>query len=137
MGISDCVLFFSKNLSSPMESNSLSKPTSEFQENTQAEDKPEEISVSLLRIKTPSRLSSVGEFKDDEGGDTCTTPTSLDRRIPVVPPCPPAPRKPKSVKRKAANSRRILLDYSSEVESLFPVCVVADFGGKIKKARQD
>lgn len=140
MGISDCLLFSSKNLV-PMDSNSSSKPTSEFQEQDQEkerrEEEKEEILVSALRIKTPS-TTSLGEFTaDGEGDDTCTTPTSVDQRIPLILSCPPAPRKPKSAKRKAADSRRIRLDFSREVEALFPLSVIADFGGKIKKARQN
>ncbi|XP_058199569.1 cyclin-dependent protein kinase inhibitor SMR14-like [Rhododendron vialii] len=140
MGISDCLLFSSKNLV-PMDSNSSSKPTSEFQQQDQdkerREEEKEETLVSALRIKTPS-TTSLGEFTaDGEGDDTCTTPTSVDQRIPLILLCPPAPRKPKSAKRKAADSRRIRLDFSSEVEALFPLSVIADFGGKIKKARQN
>lgn len=143
MGISDWLLFSSKNLV-PMDSNSSSKPTSEFQEQDQDQKEPreeeekEEILVSALRIKTPS-TTSLGEFTADGEGDdhTCTTPTSVDQRIPLILSCPPAPRKPKSAKRKAADSRRIRLDFSREVEALFPLSVIADFGGKIKKARQN
>lgn len=141
MGISDCLLFSSKNLV-PMDSNSSSKPTSEFQEQDQDQKEPreeekEEILVSALRIKTPS-TTSLGDFSADGKGDhTCTTPTSVDQRIPLILSCPPAPRKPKSAKRKAADSRRIRLDFSREVEALFPLSVIADFGGKIKKARQN
>lgn len=99
-----------------------------------------EISVSSLRIKTPSR----GEIKkdredDDEDGDGFRTPTCLKQRIPLVPQFPPAPRKPKSTpsrKRKWACGGGIILDSSSEVEALFPSSLVADPGGKVKKVRK-
>lgn len=119
-----------------MDSNSSSKPTSERdqekEQQIRGEEKKEEILVSALRIKIPS-TTTLGEFDDEE----CSTPTSTDRRIPLVFPCPPAPRKPKPAKRKAADSRPVWLDFSKEVEALFPLSVIADFGGKIKKARKN
>ncbi|XP_052211365.1 cyclin-dependent protein kinase inhibitor SMR3-like [Diospyros lotus] len=102
--------------------------------------------VSSLTIKTTA--PSLGKFDaadDDYDHDSgrCRTPTSSDQRIPLVPKCPPAPRKPKSLpltpgKRNAATRRRLLLDLSGEVESLFPTPLVADLGesGRIKKARK-
>ncbi|KAE8693107.1 Detected protein of unknown function [Hibiscus syriacus] len=85
---------------------------------------------------------SSGEFNvaGDENDDGFKTSTSLDHRIPAILKCPPAPRKPKSLpiispKRKAFR-RRILLDLTKEMESLFPPALLADLGNKIKKVRQ-
>ncbi|XP_062084942.1 uncharacterized protein LOC133791070 [Humulus lupulus] len=123
--------------------------------NKEGEDKFE-VLVSTLKLKIPNR-NNVEEFADHPDDDQentmkgCNnsdyyydhdgfkTPTSVDTKIPVVLPCPPAPRKPKSTilktKRKA-NRRRVLLDLTSEIESLFPPTVLADLGSKIKKVRQ-
>ncbi|OAY37816.1 cyclin-dependent protein kinase inhibitor SMR10 [Manihot esculenta] len=94
--------------------------------------------VSTLKIKLPS----LGEFKleeDVDEDDGFKTPTSLDNKIPVVLPCPPAPRKPKSLpsNKRKSHRRRVLLDLSNEIESLFPPALRADLGGKIKKIRQE
>ncbi|KAE8688885.1 17.4 kDa class I heat shock family protein [Hibiscus syriacus] len=90
------------------------------------------------KFKSPSS----GEFNvaDDENDDGFKTPTSLDHKIPAIFKCPSAPRKPKSLpiispKRKAFR-RRILLDLTKEMESLFPPALLADLGNKIKKVRQ-
>ncbi|PON36722.1 hypothetical protein PanWU01x14_326230 [Parasponia andersonii] len=126
----------------------------EKQEKSKLEKKEDkfEMLVSTLKLKIPSHHHHVEEFitrdadhDDQENSNGCDnnnnddgfkTPTSLDNKIPVVLPCPPAPRKPKSTiaktKRKA-NRRRVFLDLSSEIESLFPHNVLADLGGKIKK----
>lgn len=124
--------------------NYPSSPTStEIQEKDEQREQEvgkHEISVSSLRIKTPSR----GEIKkdredEDEDGDGFRTPTCLEQRIPLVPQCPPAPRKPKSTpsrKRKWACGGGIILDSSSEVEALFPSSLAADLGGKVKKVRK-
>ncbi|KAJ9189150.1 hypothetical protein P3X46_000480 [Hevea brasiliensis] len=105
------------------------------QEEHKEEDKFKSL-VSTLKIKLPS----LGEFKIEEDvDDGVKTPTSLDHRIPVILPCPTAPRKPKSLpsnKRKSPR-RRVLLDLSNEIESLFPPALRADLGGKIKKVRQE
>lgn len=93
--------------------------------------------VSSLEIKLSPLIV---DFKGEEDNGVCKTPTSLDQKISVLI-CPPAPRKAKSVpskKRKGLSSqRRILLDYSSEVESMFPEAVLADLGNKIKKVRRE
>ncbi|XP_059663825.1 cyclin-dependent protein kinase inhibitor SMR10-like [Cornus florida] len=85
------------------------------------------------------KRSSVGEFKEEDD-DGFRTPTNLDQRIPIlVPQCPPAPRKPKSLpvtKRSKAARRGILMELSKEIESLFPPALLADIGGKMKKARK-
>lgn len=92
--------------------------------------------VSSLEIKLTPLLVDI---KVEEDNDGCKTPTSLDHTISALI-CPPAPRKAKSIpskKRKASSSqRRILLDYSSEVESMFPKAILADFGKKMKKVRR-
>lgn len=103
------------------------------------EEKQEEDKFDLLASTLKLKIPTVEEFKvveDDDSG--FKTPTSLDKKIPVPLKCPPAPRKPKSLpsstmKRKAHRHRRVFLDLSSEIESLFPPALVADFGGKIKK----
>ncbi|XWS71695.1 hypothetical protein CRYUN_Cryun03dG0160800 [Craigia yunnanensis] len=110
----------------------------EDQQQQQEEDKCK-LLMSSLELKLPSS----GEFKvhengEDENDDGFKTPTSLDHKISVMPKCPPAPRKPKSLpspKRKAFH-RRILLDLTKEIESLFPPALLADLGNKIKKVRQ-
>ncbi|PSR90063.1 Cyclin-dependent protein kinase [Actinidia chinensis var. chinensis] len=94
----------------------------------QQEEARGEVCVSSLTVKIPSLRECKG--KDEE----CKTPTCLDQRIAVViPQCPPAPRKPKSMKRKAVCRTRVLLDLTSEVESMFHPSIL---GGKIKKARK-
>ncbi|XP_052186868.1 cyclin-dependent protein kinase inhibitor SMR12-like [Diospyros lotus] len=130
-----------------MELDSLSRPTSEFQDYTQSapseeeeeeeeeEQKKAEILASSLRIKIPSTFV---EFKeDDENDGGFRTPTSPDQRIPLVPQCPPAPRKPKPplLKRKAS-SPQILLVLDSEFDSLFtPPLIITDLAAKMKKVR--
>ncbi|XP_022753596.1 cyclin-dependent protein kinase inhibitor SMR3-like [Durio zibethinus] len=110
----------------------------------QQEDEKEDKSkllMSPLELKLPSLG---GEFKvnengeDDENNDGFNTPTSLDHKIPVMLKCPPAPRKPKSLPSPKQNAfrRRILLDLTKEIESLFPPALLADLGNKIKKVRQ-
>ncbi|KAK9940485.1 hypothetical protein M0R45_017144 [Rubus argutus] len=91
--------------------------------------------ASSLKVNIPSAEESRGLEDDDEG---LKTPTSMDQKITVsLKSPPPAPRKPKSLplkKRKANRHPRLLLDLSSEIESLFPPVVLADLGGgKIKK----
>ncbi|XVF76631.1 hypothetical protein PTKIN_Ptkin13bG0281800 [Pterospermum kingtungense] len=91
-----------------------------------------------------------GEFKaKDDHDDGFRTPTSLDHKIPVIKQCPPAPRKPKplpSNKRKASPSGGSTsprarmspqLDFSQEVESLFPRPLLADLHRKVKKTRTE
>ncbi|XVE76360.1 hypothetical protein DITRI_Ditri12bG0166000 [Diplodiscus trichospermus] len=91
---------------------------------------------------------SLGEIMaNDDDNDGFRTPTSLDHKIPAIKQCPPAPRKPKplpSNKRKASASssnrtRSNLheLDLSHEVESLFPMPLLADLHRKVKKARTE
>ncbi|WCJ41224.1 Cyclin-dependent protein kinase inhibitor SMR3 [Euphorbia peplus] len=98
------------------------------------------LMVSCLKIKLPS----LEEFKNAQEQqldleDGLKTPTSLEKRIPLVLSCPPAPRKPKALpsnKRKLMGGRRrVLLDLSNEIESLFPPSMRVDLGAKIKKVR--
>lgn len=86
-----------------------------------------------LEIKVPQVLGvKVEEDYNDIG---CKTPTSLEHKIPSFI-CPPAPTKPKSIpsnKRKPMSCRRSLLDFSTELESMFPQTLLADLAKKIKK----
>ncbi|KAL6979199.1 hypothetical protein U1Q18_020863 [Sarracenia purpurea var. burkii] len=157
MGTSECGPFPSQNNPTPRKFSSLPKPKLEFQDETQItpsedqqqerkrdekEEREGEILVSCPRIQTQSFRENKED--DDSGGsgheDGFRTPTSWDQRIPAIPEFPPAPRKPKSVpasaKRKAACRQILLLDLSSEVESLFPPSLVMDLGKKIKKVRK-
>ncbi|XP_050213026.1 cyclin-dependent protein kinase inhibitor SMR14 [Mercurialis annua] len=93
--------------------------------------------ISSLNLKLPSLEEFKIQEQDVDAG--FKTPTSLNQKIPVIRSCPPAPRKPKSLpsnKRKSL-ARRVLLDLSNEIESLFPANVLADLGAKIKKVRQE
>ncbi|KAF9665510.1 hypothetical protein SADUNF_Sadunf16G0130300 [Salix dunnii] len=94
------------------------------------------ISVPTLKIKLPS----LGAFQieDNDHGDVSKTPTSSDCKIPDIFQCPPAPRKPKSLPSTNRKSprRRVFLDLSNEVETLFPPALAANLGCKIKKVRQ-
>ncbi|KGN65712.1 cyclin-dependent protein kinase inhibitor SMR3 [Cucumis sativus] len=75
--------------------------------------------------------------EDDDNG--FKTPTSLEHKIPTSLQCPMAPRKPKPrrlTKRKAVERHRLLLDLSSEIQSLFPAEFLVGLGGKIKRVRQ-
>lgn len=94
------------------------------------------ISVPTLKIKLPS--FGAFQVEDSDHGDVSKTPTSSDCRIPETFQCPPAPRKRKSLPSTNRKSprRRVLLDLSNEVETLFPPALAANLGGKIKKVRQ-
>ncbi|XP_022731607.1 cyclin-dependent protein kinase inhibitor SMR3-like [Durio zibethinus] len=165
MGVSNSEMFLSENkdVSSTMEFSFLVRPPLEFQEDDQCQiatfqdvdDEPqqqkeervlqEEDKCTLLMAPVELKLPCSGEFKVHENGeedaknDGFKTPTSLDHKIPVMLKCPPAPKKPKSLpispKRKAFRPR-ILLDFTKEIESLFPPALLADLGNKIKKVRQ-
>ncbi|OVA18350.1 hypothetical protein BVC80_1835g789 [Macleaya cordata] len=132
----------------------------EERENKDGETKCEKIHVISLKkkLEMPSLIGDDDDDDDDddelnkqdvdEDDDGFRTPTSLDKKIPVIPvlQCPPAPKKPKSrpsTKRKSSSSHhqlhrhfQILHDYSEEIESLFPPTLLADLGRKIKKARR-
>ncbi|XP_022756602.1 cyclin-dependent protein kinase inhibitor SMR3-like [Durio zibethinus] len=162
MGVSNSEMFLSeKGLSSTMEFSFLVRSSLEFQEDQcqiapfqviddePRQQKEERVLKEEDKCKWPMsplelNLPSSGEFKvyengEDENHDGFKTPTLLDHKIPVMLKCPPAPRKPKSLpspKRKAF-SRRILLDLTKEIESLFPPALLADLGNKIKKVRRE
>ncbi|OAY51808.1 cyclin-dependent protein kinase inhibitor SMR10 [Manihot esculenta] len=150
IGMSNPEMFLSDKDLNSVELNFLVRPTMEFEagecdvaplRDGHGDDEEEEedkckFLVSTLKIKLPATR----EFEIEEDlHDGFKTPTSLDQKIPVILPCPPAPRKPKSLpsnKRKSSR-RRVLLDLSNEIESLFPPALRADLGGKIKKVRQE
>lgn len=100
---------------------------------------------SSLESKRPPSLGELKVEDDNEDdNDGFKTPTSLDHKIPVITQCPLAPRKPpnplSSTKRKASPQnvrRRLQLDLSLDVESLFPAPIRSDLYKKIKKARRD
>ncbi|XVF46516.1 hypothetical protein PTKIN_Ptkin03bG0033300 [Pterospermum kingtungense] len=112
------------------------------QQQQQQEEDKSKLLMSPLELVLPSSGEEVqvhenGTEEENNGG--FKTPTSMDHKIPVLLKCPPAPRKPKSLpspKRKALIRRRILLDLTKEIESLFPAALLADLGNKIKKVRQ-
>ncbi|KAJ6345134.1 hypothetical protein OIU77_028234 [Salix suchowensis] len=155
MELSTSEMFFSeKDLNPSMEFNFLVRSAlelgddceiepQELHKEKEVEDEEEEqeddceVSVPTLKIKLPSVEAFQVEDDKDDDDDGFKTPTSLDRKIPVIFQCPPAPRKPKSLpstKRKSAQ-RRVLLDLSNEIESLFPPAPAGDLGGKLKKVR--
>lgn len=80
---------------------------------------------------------------DDDDDDGFRTPTSLDHKIPVITHCPTPPRKiipsrkRKLVSPRILRPRKLLLDLSEEVDSMFPQALQQDIGRKIKKARRD
>ncbi|KAF9675340.1 hypothetical protein SADUNF_Sadunf09G0022000 [Salix dunnii] len=153
MELSSSEMFFSEKDLNPMEFNFLVRSALELgddceivpqelhkeKEVEEEEEKQEddcEISLPNLKIKLPS-VEEAFQIEDDKDDDGFKTPTSLDRKIPVVYQCPPAPRKPKSLpstKRKSPQWR-VLLDLSNEIESLFPPAPAGDLGGKLKKVR--
>ncbi|CAK9143023.1 unnamed protein product [Ilex paraguariensis] len=158
MGMSNSDLFLSDKDLNAMECNFSSRvPLPEYQDECQIAPSEErelhqeiqqgeveerekeencESLVSSLKIKFPS----VGESKVDEEDDGFQTPKSTEHKIKSAEICPPAPRKPKTISsttRKASRgTRRVLLDLTSEVESLYPPVLLADLGGKIKKVRK-
>ncbi|KAG6629214.1 cyclin-dependent protein kinase inhibitor SMR12-like [Carya illinoinensis] len=161
IGVSDSQMLLSDKDLNAMKLNFLAKPTLEFQDqcptapsedhgllkksevkekedqeqdHEEKEDKCKISVLSSLRLKIPPP----GEFSDvEDDDDGFKTPTSLDNKIPVVLQCPHAPRKlkPRAVqtKRRGFARRRILLDLSNEIESLFPPALRVDLSGKIKK----
>ncbi|CAI9776737.1 unnamed protein product [Fraxinus pennsylvanica] len=96
-------------------------------------------SALSLKIKV-SRPGEVIKI-EEEGDGYCKTPTSLTDRNKIRLKCPPAPRKPKSLpstKRSSRKDQTILLDLSSEIESLFPPALLKDLlSGKIKNVRKE
>lgn len=71
-----------------------------------------------LKIEIPSK-----DDDEDYMNEGLKTPTSSDHKIPMILECPGAPKKTKTrpaTKRKACG-RRIVLDLSQDLESLFPM----------------
>ncbi|GLU11624.1 hypothetical protein SLE2022_283580 [Rubroshorea leprosula] len=141
-------MFFSEKDLNAMEFDLLVRPALQFPDDQECETAPSQdveearytegddrkLSLLELEIKAPSL-----DLQNDGNGEGLKTPTALDHRIPAKLKCPPAPRKPKSLpsaKRKEVLRRRILLDLTKEIESLFPPALRADLGNKIKKVRQ-
>nr|POE54100.1 cyclin-dependent protein kinase inhibitor smr3 [Quercus suber] len=98
-----------------------------------------EKDLNSMELNFLVKVPSLGELRDvEDDDDGFRTPTSLDHKIPESLRCPPAPRKPKpipSTKRKAGR-RRIMLDLSNEIDSLFPPALLVDLRVKIKKIRR-
>ncbi|KAK7272073.1 hypothetical protein RJT34_28455 [Clitoria ternatea] len=87
--------------------------------------KEEPLPPFTLKVEIPST-------HDDDSEEGFKTPTSSDHKIPAILECPGAPKKTKSrpaTKRKASCRRRIALDFSMELEPLFPTSSVVDLGG--------
>ncbi|EYU36265.1 hypothetical protein MIMGU_mgv1a024679mg, partial [Erythranthe guttata] len=111
--------------------------------NKEEADQKSAFSAPVLKIKLPSSatVDEHGEEEEEEEDGGCRTPKAVDHEKNIPPKCPPPPRKPKStllsLKRKLG--QRVLLDLSSEIESLFPPNLLRDFvsGSKIKKLRQE
>ncbi|KAJ6309822.1 hypothetical protein OIU76_014711 [Salix suchowensis] len=138
MELSTSEMFFSeKDLNPSMEFNFLVRSALELGDDCEIE--PQELHKEKEVEDEEEEQEDDCEVEDDKDDDDdgFKTPTSLDRKIPVIFQCPPAPRKPKSLpstKRKSAQ-RRVLLDLSNEIESLFPPAPAGDLGGKLKKVR--
>lgn len=137
-----CQISLSSSSSSSEEEDDVHRRKQE-EEDRKKEDKFDML-VSTLKLKIPSPDQEFRVLEDQENHvgvvDGFETPTSLDHKIPAALKCPPAPRKPKSLpsmkRRLPISRRRVLLDLTSEIESLFPPAILADLGGKIKKVRQ-
>lgn len=124
---------------------------STLEERDQDEDNKEHqaiISVALapppmknLKLEIPSYEEVVGSENVDESIEGLKTPTSLDQKFPVILECPGAPRKRKSrpaKKPRTCRRRRIVLDMSKELESLFAMPFMVDLcaGGKKKRVEE-
>lgn len=86
------------------------------------------VSPLNLKIEIPSNVRSDQNDVDDCSNEGFKTPTSSDHKIPVILECPGAPKKTKpkpDTKRKACR-RRIMLDLSTDLESLFPMPYVVN-----------
>ncbi|KAL3530743.1 hypothetical protein ACH5RR_010065 [Cinchona calisaya] len=123
--------FLSRQIALPNKIDELSEKNQRVSEflHDEKQDRSEDF-LSSLKVKLPE------EKEEEEEG--CTTPTSVDHKIPQV--CPPAPRKPKAVPStnfKSSSRRRVLLDLSNEIESLFRPALLADIGKKIKKVGKE
>ncbi|XVE96869.1 hypothetical protein REPUB_Repub02eG0260700 [Reevesia pubescens] len=144
--MSNSGLFFVKTEEEGMEFGIMERPTLEFQSTASSSNEPddhEEKKEEESNVKESEKIKkiSLGELKatgDDDDG--FKTPTSLEHKIPVIKECPPAPKIQKSHssnRRKVSPriSRNLQLDFSKEVESLFPEPLLADLHRKVKKAR--
>ncbi|KAL6520969.1 hypothetical protein OROGR_017538 [Orobanche gracilis] len=132
----------SENQASCPENRSESKSTIEEEEKEKEDilqgiknEGEEERSIHISAKKLENKIAS-----DDE--DEFKTPTSSEHRIPAITECPPAPKRPHPSnwkRRKCPTSRRRLaLDSSEEVESLFrQVADIDDEEPRNKKARRD
>lgn len=105
------------------------------------------MKLPLSPVKMKKREGEEEEELDSGGSGGFKTPTSEEKKIShgggrmqLSP--PPPPRKPKTLpiskNMKGFNRRRrVLLDLSEEIESMFPPTILADFGNKIKKVRKE
>ncbi|CAJ1955738.1 unnamed protein product [Sphenostylis stenocarpa] len=109
-----------------------------LQETLQKEDQNQHNNIIVTKPVCPITLkldipsSYVGSENDDDSfDDGYTTPTSSDNKIPLILQCPGAPKKtkPKPATKRKACRRRVVLDLSQDLESLFPVPYVVDLGG--------
>ncbi|XP_022865257.1 cyclin-dependent protein kinase inhibitor SMR3-like [Olea europaea var. sylvestris] len=105
------------------------------------EEEDEEEEVKAIFSSRESKKPCLAQSEVEEYDKGFKTPTSSDHKIPVVKQCPPAPRKTRSsTKRKLSPSRirrRLQLDVSAEIESMFPPRPRDDNEHKIKKARSN
>ncbi|KAA3456723.1 cyclin-dependent protein kinase inhibitor SMR3-like [Gossypium australe] len=130
-----------------MELSFLVRPPLEINEdcgtatNVKQEEEEEKSKLVMMGTSESEVVAAANDDQDENDNDGFKTPTSLDHKIlaAAILKCPPAPRKPKSLpiisspaKRKSLR-RRILLDLTKEIESLFPPALIADLGNKIKK----
>ncbi|XP_020224661.1 uncharacterized protein LOC109806611 [Cajanus cajan] len=83
-----------------------------------------------LKIEIPSHVGSKNDDDDDSSNEGFKTPTSSDHKIPAILECPGAPKKtkPRAATKRKACRRRIVLDLSKDLESLFPMPCVVDLG---------
>ncbi|XP_022865278.1 cyclin-dependent protein kinase inhibitor SMR10-like [Olea europaea var. sylvestris] len=111
------------------------------QDDQDTHHKDEEEEVKAIFSSRESKKPCLAQSEVEEYDEGFKTPTSSDHKIPVVKQCPPAPRKTRSsTKRKLSPSRirrRLQLDVSAEIESMFPPRPRDDNEHKIKKARSN
>ncbi|MBA0761868.1 hypothetical protein Gotri_024447 [Gossypium trilobum] len=108
-----------------MELSFLVRPPLEFNEdcgtatNVKQEEEEEKSKVVMMGTSESEVVAAANDDQDENDNDGFKTPTSLDHKIPA-----------------ATILKRILLDLTKEIESLFPPALIADLGNKIKKVRQ-
>lgn len=114
---------------------SKGSPLEEFRRCLAREEKNEaNIGDVTLRQTYSRQLGELGsDVADKESG--FKTPTSPDRKIPVIPKLPRAPKKPKAKKRMRCPV--ILLDVSEQIEAMFPVAAGSrhPFNGNMKRVK--